>query len=213
MKLLLTSNGFNNNPIIKKEFLRLVGKDPSEIVVFLVNIADRESKDWKHVELNIQELEEIGVLPENITVFSLDKEVDKSDLEKMDVVFVCGGNTFEYLDRIKKTKLDSVVKEFVNKGGLYFGISAGSYVVCPTINAANWEPPDNNSVGLRDLSGLNLVSFLIVAHFEKKYHATIEKSAAETEYPVIAINDNQAILVDGKDIRVIGPKDGDINIF
>ena len=126
------------------------------------------------------------------------------DLKDIDVIYVCGGNAFIYLDGIRKTGLDEKIKEFVKKGKVYFGVSAGSYLACPTIEAATWKYPDRNTINLKDLTALNLVPFLITAHFEEKYRSIIEKAARRIEYPIIALNDKQAILVKDKDIKIIG---------
>jgi dipeptidase E len=69
----------------------------------------------------------------------LDRKIKKDDLKNKDVIFVFGRNTFDYLNRIRKTGLDKAIKSFVKKGGIYLGLSAGSYVICPTIEAATWK--------------------------------------------------------------------------
>jgi len=211
MKLILTSVGYEKSPIIGKEFLNLLNKKPSKARVFLVTTAKREDKDWKWVKFTLRQLEKIGILPTNISVFSLDRRIKKEDLKNKDVIYVCGGNTFLYLDGIKKTGLDERIKEFVKKGKVYFGVSAGSYIVCPTIEAATWKHADRNTIGLKNLKSLNLFPFLITAHFEEKYRRIIEKAAKSTKYPIIALTDKQAILVKNKRIKIIGP--GKKNIF
>lgn len=204
MKLLLTSASYEKNPEIEKEFLRLVNKESSKIKVFLVTTADRKDKDWKWVKFTIKQLQRIGIASQNIFIFSLNRRIKNKDLKDIDVIYVCGGNTFLYLDGIRKTGLDEKIKEFVKKGKVYFGVSAGSYIACPTIEAATWKQADGNTINLKDLAALNLVPFLITAHFEEKYRSIIEKAASRTKYPIIALSDKQAILVKDKDIKIIG---------
>lgn len=204
MKLLLTSAAYSKNKKIGEEFLKLVNKNPSIIKIFLVTTVTKKDKDWKWVKITISQLKKIGIKPLNVFIFSLDRKIKKRDLRNIDVIYVCGGNTFVYLDRIKKTGLDKEIKKFVKNKGVYFGVSAGSYVICPTIEAATWKPADRNIIGLKNLKGLNLVPFLITAHFEEKYRKIIEKNVNKTKYPVIALNDKQAVLVKGKEIKIIG---------
>jgi dipeptidase E len=211
MKLLLTSAGYEEDLAIGKEFLKLVNKRPSEIKIFLVSTAEKGDEEWKWVKITLKELKKIGINPENVSIFSLNRKAKGEELKDVDVIYVCGGNTFIYLDRIRKTGLDKKIKEFVKKGGVYFGVSAGSYVTCPTIDAATWKHADRNTIGLKDLRGLNLVPFLVTAHFEKKYHSVIEKAATKTDYPIIALTDRQAVLVKGRSIKIIGS--GKKNIF
>ncbi len=141
----------------------------------------------------------------------MDRKVNKNDLKNTDVIFVFGGNTFDYLDRIRKTGLDKLIKAFIKKGGVYLGLSAGSYVVCPTIEAATWKNADRNKIKLKNLKGLNLVPFLITAHFEKKWHSIIKKAAENTKYQVIALTDEQAVLIKDSSTKIIG--NGKKNIF
>ncbi|MBI5071550.1 Type 1 glutamine amidotransferase-like domain-containing protein [Candidatus Falkowbacteria bacterium] len=204
MKLLLTSVGWRKNPQIGKEFLKLVGKKPSEIRIFLVVTPRKYLKRNKYILRLFKQLKGIKVPEKNIIFFKLDRKARKEDLKNIDVIFVFGGNTFEYLYRIKKTGLDKLIKSFVKRGGVYVGLSAGSYVACPTIEAATWKYADTNFVKLKNLNGLNLVPFLITAHFSERFRPIIEKSAKNTKYEVIALTDKQAVLIKGKSKKIIG---------
>jgi len=75
----------------------------------------------------------------------------------------------------------------------------------------NWKHADNNIIGLKNLKGLNLVPFLITAHFEEKLRSIIEQSAKNTKRQVIALTDEQAVLINGKSMKIIGK--GKKNIF
>lgn len=141
----------------------------------------------------------------------MNRKIKNTDLKNTDAIFVFGGNSFEYLDRIRKTGFDKEIKKFVENGGVYVGFSAGSYVACPNIKHAYWKPADNNLIGLKNLKGLNLAPFIVSAHFEKKYYSAIKKSSKETKLPVFALTDKQAISVNGKMIKIIGG--GKINTF
>jgi len=211
MKLLLTSAGWWKNPKIGKEFLKLVNKSPSEIRIFLVITPVKYLKRNKYILRQFRKFKDIKIPEQNITFFQLNRKIEKDDLKNTDVIFVFGGNAFDYLDRIRKTGLDKAIKSFVKGGGVYLGLSAGSYVACPTIEAATWKHADKNTIGLKNLRGLNLVPFLITAHFENKYREIIEQAAKTTKYPIIALTDKQAVLVKGKQIRIIGT--GKKNIF
>ncbi len=211
MKILLTSAGWWKNPKIWKEFLMLVNKNPSEIRIFLVITPIKYLKRNKYILRQLRQFKRINIPEQNIKFFQPNRKVKQDDLKNIDVIFVFGGNTFEYLDRIKKTGLDKTIRTFVKKGGIYFGLSAGSYVACPTIEAASWKHADRNIVGLKDLRGLNLVPFLITAHFKEELRPIIEKAAKNIKYQVIALTDKQAVLVKGKSKRIIGS--GKKNIF
>lgn len=94
-----------------------------------------------------------------------------------------------------------------SQGLPHIGISAGSYICCPTIEQSTWKHADRNKIGLKDLTALNLVPFLITAHFEEKHRLIIEKMAKTTDYPIVALNDTQAILVDRGKYKLVGDDD------
>lgn len=83
-------------------------------------------------------------------------------------------------------------------------MSAGSIVACPTIVPAAWSPPDINYVGLENLAGLNLVNFLIHPHFEPEKKDILEREIVKVSYPVVALTNEQAILVHDHKIQIIG---------
>lgn len=211
MKLLLTSAGWWKNPKIGKEFLKLVDKKPSEIKICLVITPTKYLKRNKYILRQFKQFKGIRIPEKNITFFQLDRKAENKDLKNKDVIFVFGGNTFEYLDKIRKTGLDKLIKKFVKSGGVYLGLSAGSYVACPTIEVASWKCADKNVIGLKNLKGLSLVPFLITAHFKEELRPVIEKAAGKTKYEVVALTDKQAAAVNGKETRIIG--DGKKNIY
>jgi dipeptidase E len=211
MKLLLTSAGWEYNATIGKEFVKLVNKKPSEIRIFFVITPLKYPKRNKYIKRFFKGTNKIHIPEKNITFFQLDRKAHAKDLNNIDVIFVFGGNTFEYLAGIKKTGLDKLIKKFINKGGVYLGLSAGSYVACPSIEQAGWKHADINLIGLKNLKGLNLVPFLITAHFEEGLRPNIEQSVKNTKRQVIALTDEQAVLVNGKSMKIIGK--GKRNIF
>lgn len=204
MKLLLTSTGLGKNPEIGREFLDMVGKKPEKIKIFLVTVQEK-ADDAKWLKRYLGLFKKIGVAADNVSIFSFSRNVKKEDLKSIDVVFVCGGNSFVYLDKIRKTGLDKKIKEFVKNGGVYFGVSAGSYVACPTIEMALWKHQDRNIINLKNLNALKLFPFLLSVHFKNKNESIIKNAAKKTKYPVIVLNDKQAVLVKNKEIRIIGP--------
>lgn len=191
--------------------MKLVGREPLEIRVLLVMTPTKFFRRNIYVRRQFGQFDGVNIPKRNITFFQLDRKIRKVDLKNIDVIFVMGGNTFEYLQRMRKTGLDKAVRNFVKNGGVYVGLSAGSYVVCPTIEMASWKHADRNAVGLKNLKGLDLVPFLLTAHFERELRPLIKKEAGNTKYEVIALTDEQAILIEGARRRIIGS--GRKNIF
>ena len=203
MKLLLTSQGFEKNPKIRKEFLELVDKPASKIKVIFVPTASEVESYKGYIENDKKNLLKLGIKEANIKTLHLDHKINYSEVKNYDVIHVCGGNTFYLLKKVRESGFDRIIKKFVKSGGVYIGISAGSCIACPTIEAAAWKPADKNVIGLKDLTALNLVPFLITAHYTLKYKSIIDQAEANTEYEVKRLTDTQALLVTDKEIRLI----------
>ena len=124
-----------------------------------------------------------------------------------DIIYVNGGNTYYLLDKVRKSGFDKIIGELLDQGKIYVGVSAGSYLASPTIEAAGWKhtDPDRNVVKLKDLTALNLVPFIITAHYNrKKYRVAVSAGAAKSKYPVVALYDSQAVQVEGDKYKIVG---------
>lgn len=198
MKLLLTSAGFLNKEV-SDTFLKLCDKPTGQIHIIFVPTASRTEEELAYVEKSRQELVRLGV--NNITTLNLDRKVTNDDLKNVDAIYVCGGNTFYLLKKIRESGLDQLLPSF---GGLYVGVSAGSIVPGPSIEVANLPPADENDVNLSDLTGMSLVDFAVVPHFSRKDQTLIDNLKTRTDYDIIEITDNQAVLVENGKREIIG---------
>ncbi len=203
--LLLTSAGIV--PEVRDYFISVLPKKkPAENrVAFVTTAAYGESKNPTWMEKDRQSLYGCGI--KRIEDLDL-KEKTQKELEQIlsdkDIIFVNGGNTFYLLKWVRESGFDKVLPHFLRRGGLYVGVSAGSYIACPTIEQATWKHQDRNRVGIIDFTALGLVPFLITAHFEEKYMGVVDSVAKRTKYPIVALLDKQAVFVQGKRIKVIG---------
>jgi len=99
------------------------------------------------------------------------------------------------------------------KTRLYIGISAGSIATNPKLLLSRSEPLDpqfySEEIGkIQNNTGLNLVNFYIRPHFNSPYFPDItfenvKKRAESIDAPVYLIDDETAISVNGKKIKVI----------
>lgn len=209
MKLFLTSAGLPAETT--NEFLEMLSKKPKDTAVCFIATASEPEQDKWFVEKDKERLLELGF---RITEIDLKQENEKSlrnILEKFDVVYVEGGNTFYLLKYIRESGFDKAMLSFLKKGKIYVGVSAGSIVAGPNIELAGWKNVDKNIIGLKNLTGLNLVPFAIFPHFEKSYLEILEKFTSKIDYPVVALSDAQAVLVKNKVYKIIGK--GERHIF
>ncbi|MGH7339555.1 MAG: dipeptidase PepE, partial [Candidatus Rokuibacteriota bacterium] len=82
-------------------------------------------------------------------------------LERVDGVFVGGGNTYALLDRVRAAGLIEAIQERARSGMPYAGASAGANLAGPTILTTN----DWNVVALARFDALGLVPFNVNPHY------------------------------------------------
>lgn len=197
MRLFLTSSGISG---LKKEFIKLAGNPKGLKCGFVPTAAIDKNKIY--VKFARKEITDLGM-----ELIEIDLR-NKSDIRKLsdcDVIYVNGGNTFYLLKWIRKSGFDKKIKTLLKKGVVYVGVSAGSYVACPNIEAAKWKHlSDPNFVKIKNLKALNLVNFLIVAHYTNRNKKDVENGVKITNYPVVVLTDKQAVCVKNNKIKVVG---------
>ena len=202
-KLLLTATGLANQNI-KNQFLQIIDKPISQVKIIFVPTASRSEEELKYVDESKKELLDLGISENNIKTLNLDKPVSFQDVEGFDVIYVCGGNTFYLLKKVRETGFDKVIIEFAKTDKLYLGVSAGSILVNPDISTAGTGlEPDENDVGLIDLTGLNLTDVLVSPHYCEEEKLIIDEFKKKSQYKVIPLTDNQALLIIDGETKII----------
>ena len=192
MKLFLTSTGLENKDISRNFETSFLPKEAKDLSFLVISIQDSE-QDAFYLDKTLSEIKNTGA--QDIDVFKLSDEKFITKKE-YDVIFVCGGNTFDYLDRIRKTGLDKFLIDFAKKNkSIYVGVSAGSILAGPDISIA--ENEDLNNIGLVDLKGLCLTDYIIYPHYKKELKLELDKAKKSIRYPIIELEDDQAFVLDG----------------
>lgn len=199
MKLLLTSAGLANEKI--RNFFVAQFDSLKNKKACLIHTVRVES-DWEYMKYYDQELKELGLKYDAINI---SEDINLVNLPEYDIYYVCGGNTFYILDRMRKTGLDKALIGAVRNGKFYLGVSAGSIIAGPDIEVAGVGGADVNDVNLIDLTGLKLTEHIVTPHYceeeEKDVQDFREKRKGES---VIALTDEQAVLVEDGKIMKIG---------
>jgi dipeptidase E len=194
LKLLLTSAGLANQKI-KEVFLAEVGEPLKEKMVLLIAYAQNNDEQF-YVDKSVEELQTLGM--QKITIFNLHMPTVVTNLPKFDVIYMCGGNTFSILKKLRETGIDKLVISQVNSGALYVGVSAGSIIAGPDIKiAGHGSEGDPNDVKLVDLSGFKFTDTIIFPHYRELLKSEVESFQRLVKNPVIALTDNQALLISG----------------
>jgi dipeptidase E len=202
MKLFLTSAGLP--PEITEAFLKLIGKKPEETKVCFITTASQPEEDKWFVEKDRERLSELGFKTTELDLKQENEESLNNKLKNFDVIFVEGGNTFYLLKYVRESGFDKVLKPFLDRGGIYLGVSAGTMIAGLNIKSAGWKHMDRNIVNLKNLSGLKLVPFVISVHIDDSNIELIKECANKVNYPVVALTDKQAILVENGKQKIVG---------
>lgn len=189
---------------VKDEILKILPKPASEIKLAHIVTAVNKESNKSHLKEEQIEMERLRF---HITVIDLEGKSEqelKGLLSDQDIIYVQGGNVFWLLKQVRESGFDEVVKELINKGVIYIGVSAGSYICCPTIEMSFWKREQPELFGLTDFTALSLVPFLVTVHYKPEYKDLLQEKIKQTKYPVKILTDQQAILVSGDNCRLVG---------
>ena len=200
MKLLLTSAGMN----VREEIIKILPRPAHQVKLAHIITAAKAESNQDYMLKDKQQMKELGFDVEDIDIEGKNENELINLLENKDIICVQGGNTFYLLKAVRKSGFDKVINKLILQGKIYIGISAGSYIACPTIVQSTWKHQDRNHIGLTDFTALNLVPFILVAHFKERYRKIIEDATKTTKYPVVALSDTQAILVEDHKYKLVG---------
>lgn len=199
--ILLTSSG----KFITKNKLEFLPKPIKQMKIAWVTTAGNRVDDTTYLKEHEKKMIELGYDFEKVDVAGKDEKEVREMLKDKEIILVEGGNTFYLLKATRESGFDKVVKELVAKGVIYIGSSAGSYLACPTIEMATWKPQNKfDRCGVTDFKALDLVPFLVLAHYIPEYEDLVKEKMKTTQYPVKLIVEEQAILIRDDKVEFIG---------
>jgi len=201
IKLILTSDGLSNKKLIE-ETKKLLDKPVSECKTLIVHTLLKK-KHLKFVKAVEKQLLILGIQKKNMARANITENISVPK-EDFDIVYSCGGNTFYILDRMKKTGFDKYLKNFIKRGKLYIGVSAGSIIVNNSIKGVDFgSQGDSNDINLKNFKALNIVKLFIFPHYENTLSEEIKELKKIVKSPVEVIKDGEAMVVLGKKVKKI----------
>ena len=202
--LILTSSG---SFITANNIDDFLPKKITDCKIAYIITASKKVNDTNYIDRHRQKMNELNFSYTEIDIAGKNENELKKTLDGHDIVMVEGGNTFYLLKAVRESGFENIIKELIEKGVVYIGSSAGSYITCPSIIMATWSKQNFNRCGINDYTAMNLVPFLIKAHYTPDMKAKLEEKTKDLQYPIRVLNDNQAILVcDGK-VQLLGGGD------
>lgn len=202
MKLILTSNGLST-PKLRNELLSFLEQKISETKIMVLHTA-RKPEHLFYINEAGKELVKAGALHPNICYSNISLNISTPNLSEYNLVYICGGNTFYILDRMRKIGLDVAIKNFVKAGRVYLGVSAGSIIAGQSIEIAGWGTErDINEINLKNLKGLHFTNIALFPHYKISLKKELEEFKLKVNYPVEPLYDGEAIFIDNKGLRKI----------
>lgn len=200
-KLLLASSG----TFVTDGDYEIFNKPREEIKWAHITTAKNKVVDTSYIARHKQRMNELGYDYEDIDITGKSEDELWELLKNKEAIFVEGGNTYYLLKVVKETGFDKIVNRLLDKGVVYVGTSAGSYIACPTIEMMTWKDTNNfDRCGLEDFTALNLVPFLIKCHYVPENEELFQQKAKESGYPVKFITDDQALLILDDKVKLVG---------
>jgi dipeptidase E len=148
---------------------------------------------------------------EKILFFPLDQKNShrlKEEVFKSDIIYLSGGNTFEFLLNLRKYKILSMLKQFVNNGGVLAGLSAGAIMMTPSIATASFPSfdCDENLCHLKNWKSLSLANFEFFPHYKnsQRYNQELSRYSKKISHPLLAMADGDGIIIEDSKMEVIG---------
>ena len=200
--MILTSSLYESIELVKK----FLDKNTESKKILFIPTATNIDEYKKYIHLTQKAFEDFGYEVENFDVSVFSEEIVKEKLSEAKIVFISGGNTFYLLQELKRKNLITYLKERIENGLLYIGESAGSVIAAPDIEYASVIDDKTVATELDDYTGLNLVDFYIVPHFEEEPFVESSRNTVELykdKLDLKLINNKEAILVENNNFTII----------
>jgi dipeptidase E len=189
---------------IDTELIALFNKS-SPVVGFIPSKSDPQRKYYKERQAYYKR---IGM--DLRIYFELDNDFQPDMLNSLlscDAIHLSGGNTDYFLHWLCKRAMLDILRQYVKRGGVLIGVSAGSIMMGPDISVGSLMHPE--SVNLNsDLSSLNLVNFTFVPHYGDKISSSIipflQQFSREHHIVVYVCRDSGGIIVTDDKIKLVG---------
>lgn len=217
MKNLYLASSFRGKGVaemIMEDIERLLGKKASEIRVSYIitagNLHPSDKRDWI-----VEGRELLGRRGWQVFDYDIEGKTEdevEAELHDKDVVFVQGGQCIYMLEQMQKCNFGDVIKRVLERGVPYIGESTGAIVTGGDISAYRYWAKDRreNPPELINYRGMGLVNFMIRPHWgheqkrEKYLKMTKEnlEDIFEINQPIIFLNDNQLVRVEGDKFQI-----------
>jgi dipeptidase E len=201
-----SGGGTRENRVLAREVIASLEGKRNPVIAFVPADAESAEADFSAFKKGFSRtvIKRFRCIPVDRSL----SEKAENALLSADAIFLGGGNTFYFLNNLRKRKLLPKLRRFAKNGGLLMGLSAGSILMTPSIMTAAVPAmdSDDNEIGLRNLSALKLVPFEFSPHYYHSREADreLKNYSKSLPHPIYACADGEGIVVKNGAIHFIG---------
>ncbi|HHU06728.1 MAG TPA: type 1 glutamine amidotransferase-like domain-containing protein [Clostridiaceae bacterium] len=192
---------------------QFVGREAKSVEMVFVPTAGNPDKDVWWIDKDRDVLSKMGFSFKELDIANKKAQELQGALDGVDVVYIAGGYTYYLLEQMRISGFDKMLQEFIEQGGMYAGASAGALVAGPDIEPCAAMDDPKYGPGLKSSAGLNLVKIVPMPHYDMSERKGIIDSIVdkyESQYVVVPMTDDEAIISDGKNWAKVESKRSDV---
>jgi len=203
MKIILASD----LSFLLKYGYALTGIPKNQMKIGYITTSSKGARDKSFFENVKNVIRDNGYDFEEVDIESKTKEELRSFFKDKNIIHMEGGNTFYLLKAIRETGFAEILKDLLEEGRTYIGTSAGAYIMCPSVDVANWDKTGKSRFGIADFAALNHVSFVLKVHYTNEQEAKVREGMQTLKYPIRILKDGQGIFCEDGVCRFIGDEE------
>ncbi len=194
--IFLTSESY----VVLADLVKYIDVNKNKKVLFIDTSGEPFDGETPWIDKSKEEIERLGF---DMIVYSItDKTVKEVEevVAKTDIIHMAGGSAIYLLDKAYKVDFLRIMREFIKRGGIYIGQSAGSYLAGPSVEPALTSSRMNDANKLDDFKCAELVDFTVLPHFGRE--DTREKYLKHRCEHIFGSGDKIILLTDNQYVRV-----------
>lgn len=198
---------------VAKDIPRWLEKPANQYkLVFITTASEAEKGDLWWQRDDRKGLVDAGFQVFDYTLTGKTKKDVQETMTKADIIFVEGGNSYYLLDKAQQSGFLEICRnEVLNKGKLYMGCSAGSWLAGPDIELSHTLDDKIKGRNLKSTKALNLTDLVVMPHwgsqdFKDLYLSERIKLAYQEKYKIILINNYQYVRVIDEMYQIVEAK-------
>lgn len=151
-------------------------------------------------------LENLWLIIDEINFENSNFEELSNKIKNNDFIYVSWWNTFYLLQELKKSGIDKIIIDEINKWKIYIWESAWTMILSKNIEYVKIMDDENKAKCLKDYNWLWIIDFYPVPHYKNfPFEQCVEEIIKEYNWKInlIPFSNNQLIIIKWNDFKII----------